>query len=323
MRILVLADIHANWPALAAIQEPFDACLFVGDLVDYATEPIPCVEWVRQHATVAVRGNHDHAVAQRIPVKKESGLHRLAAATRPLHWKVLSPLQLKYLTRLPVTRHVTLDDRRFYLVHATPRDPFDEYLRDDQEAWSVRLESIEADFVLVGHTHIPLCLQLERTLVINPGSVGQPRDGDPRCAYAIIDNGRVELRRIKYNIDATIKHMRDTGIDADTLALAEAVLKSGGQMDPADLERWTRRLSAPLVDVRNLAAPGSLDKSQFAEPSNIAETSTRDTAILDILSANTDPDSPTEELRIPQDWTDRPDAADTTTLKVPFTPEVP
>lgn len=250
MRILVVADIHANWPALSAIQEPFDVCLFVGDLVDYATEPGPCVDWVRQNASIAVRGNHDHAVAQRIPVKKDNGLHRLAAATRPLHWKVLTPLQMKYLTRLPVTRRVTLDERRFYLVHATPRDPFDEYLRDDKEAWTLRLKGIEADFVLVGHTHIPFCLELENTTVINPGSVGQPRDGDPRCSYAIIDNGRVELRRMDYDIDATLGHMRQSGIDADTLSLAEAVLKTGGQMAPHLLER----LSQNAVPLSQLAS---------------------------------------------------------------------
>lgn len=237
MRILVLADIHSNWPALAAIQEPFDACLFVGDLVDYGTDPVPCINWIRKHATASVRGNHDHAVAQRIPVKKISGLHRLAAATRPLHWKFLSGLHIKFLTRLPVTRKVTLDDKRFFLVHATPRDPFDEYLREDKTAWEARLKGIDADFVLVGHTHIPFTLQLDGPMVINPGSVGQPRDGDPRAAYAIIENGKVELRRVKYDIDATLKHMRDSGVDSDTLDLAEMVLRSGGQFDQAKFEK--------------------------------------------------------------------------------------
>lgn len=231
MRILVLADIHSNWPALAAIQERFDACLFVGDLVDYATDPVPCVDWIRQHAAMSVRGNHDHAVAQRIPVVKHKGLHRLAAATRPLHWKLLTPLHMKFLTRLPVTRKVTLDDKRFYLVHATPRDPFDEYLRDDKAAWEARLNGIKADFILVGHTHIPFTLQLNGSMVINPGSVGQPRDGDPHASYAIIENGKVELRRVKYDIDATLKHMRDSGLDAETLEFAATVLRTGGRFE--------------------------------------------------------------------------------------------
>lgn len=245
MRILVLADIHSNWPALAAIQEPFDACLFVGDLVDYATDPVPCVDWIRKHAAASVRGNHDHAVAQRIPVVKTSGLHRLAAATRPLHWKLLSPLQMKFLTRLPVTRKVTLDEKRFYLVHATPRDPFDEYLREDKSAWSERLKGIDADFILVGHTHFPFTLQLNGPMVINPGSVGQPRDGDPRAAYAIIDNGKVELRRVKYDIDATLKHMRESGVDSETIDLAASVLQTGGQFD---LEKLARSQETTLVD---------------------------------------------------------------------------
>lgn len=245
MRILVLADIHSNWPALAAIQEPFDACLFVGDLVDYGTDPVPCVDWIRRRAAVSVRGNHDHAVAQRIPVVKTSGLHRLAAATRPLHWKLLTPLHMKFLTRLPVTRKVTIDEKRFYLVHATPRDPFDEYLRDDKSAWSERLKGIEADFILVGHTHIPFTLQLNESMVINPGSVGQPRDGDPRAAYAIIDNGKVELRRVKYDIDATLKHMRESGVDSETIELAASVLQTGGQFD---LEKLARSQETSLGD---------------------------------------------------------------------------
>src|SRR5579872_5723198 len=106
MKILVLADIHANWPALAAIKESFDACLFIGDLVDYASNPVPCVEWIKAHDTVGVRGNHDHAVAQRIIPRGGSGFRQLAAATRPLQWNVLAPSHLKFLARLPVTRQI-------------------------------------------------------------------------------------------------------------------------------------------------------------------------------------------------------------------------
>ena len=236
MKILILADIHSNWPALASIKETFDVCLFVGDLVDYATDPVPCVEWVRRHASATVRGNHDHAVAQRIPARKSSGLGSLAAATRPIHWKILDASHTKYLARMPVTRSVNVDGKTFFLVHATPRDPFDEYLKDDEHTWLERLESIDADYVCVGHTHIPYCLDLDRLTVINPGSVGQPRDGDPRCAYATIENGRVELRRISYDIDATIRQMRESGVDPQAIDLADAVLRSGGQLGQEQME---------------------------------------------------------------------------------------
>ncbi len=231
MRILVLADIHSNWPALAAITEPYDACLFVGDLVDYATDPIPCIDWTRAHATAAVRGNHDHAVAQRIVAKEGAGLRGLAAVTRPVHWRVLNPSRVKYLARLPLTRRITLDGQRIYMVHGTPRDPLDEYLLDEPETWRARLESIDADIICVGHTHIQFQLDLGRLRVVNPGSVGQPRDGDPRCAYAIIENGKISLRRVEYDVDATIRQMQASGINDATLELAANVLRTGGRVE--------------------------------------------------------------------------------------------
>jgi putative phosphoesterase len=230
MKILVLADIHANWPALSAIRESFDACFFLGDLVDYASNPVPCVEWVQANATAAVRGNHDHAVAQRIVARGGSGFRRLAEATRPLQWQALAPKHLKYLARLPVTRHLRVDGIKFVLLHATPRDPMDEYLADDPAAWQSRLEGIDGEIICVGHSHIQFRLEFNGMQVLNPGSVGQPRDGDPRCAYAVIEDGKVELRRVEYDIDATVSHMRDSGIDHDALEMAEAALRSGGRL---------------------------------------------------------------------------------------------
>lgn len=231
MRILVLADIHANWPALSAIKEPFDACVFAGDLVDYGTDPLPCIEWIRTHATVAIRGNHDHAVAQRVAPRTGKGYQELAAATRTLNWDRLRRSHLKYLAQLPVTERVVLDGTSFFLVHGTPRDPLDEYLGDDARAWKARLEGIEADFVCVGHTHVPFHLDLGTTQVINPGSVGQPRDGDWRCAYAVVEDGRVELRRAEYAIDETIRQMRESGLDPRMADFAERVLRNGGRAD--------------------------------------------------------------------------------------------
>jgi putative phosphoesterase len=230
MKILLLADIHANWPALQAISESFDVCLFLGDLVDYASNPAPCIEWIQTHAQASVRGNHDHAVAQRIVARGGSGFRALAAATRPLNWKVLDAKQLKFLARMPVTLNFELDGLRFLLVHATPRDPMDEYLLDDPIGWQARLQGIEADVVCVGHTHVQFHLDLGGRQIINPGSVGQPRDGDPRAAYAVIEDGKIELRRAAYDIDATIRHMRETHIEPGALELAEFALRSGGRI---------------------------------------------------------------------------------------------
>jgi len=234
MRILVIADIHSNWMALSAIQESFDVCLCLGDIVDYGTDPAPCIDWMRRHAT-AIRGNHDHAVAQRVAVREGGGrLRQLAAATRPLHWDMLKNGQLKFLARLPLTRNLVLDGLNFHLVHATPLDPLDEHLPQDPNLWRRRLAEVEADFVLVGHTHMQFHLDLERCQLVNPGSVGQPRDGDPRCAYAIIENGQVELKRVAYDIDATLRQMQSLNVPADVVAYSELILRTGGRLDDAE-----------------------------------------------------------------------------------------
>ncbi|RPI91027.1 MAG: YfcE family phosphodiesterase [Planctomycetaceae bacterium] len=230
MKILVVADIHSNWAALAAIRESFDACLFVGDLVDYGVDPVPCIDWVRRHAVAAVRGNHDHAVAQRVVPRPGGGFRELASVTRPLHWRVLNRDDLKYLARLPVTTTVECGGLRIAMVHATPRDPMDEYLQADPQAWRERLRNLNADILCVGHTHRQFHLELPELQVVNPGSVGQPRDGDPRCAYAIIENGKVSLRRVEYDIDATVLQMRAAGLDDRVIELAESVLRTGGKM---------------------------------------------------------------------------------------------
>jgi putative phosphoesterase len=231
MKILVLADIHANWPALsalAALGESFDACLVAGDLVDYGADPAPCVDWVRENATAYVRGNHDHAVAQRVPARGGSGLKSLAAVTRPLHWRLLDPKRLSFLAKMPVTCRLELGGLRFFLVHGTPRDPLDEYLTNDARIWEKRLADIDADIVCVGHTHVPFHLDLGRLQVLNPGSLGQPRDGDPRGSYAVIHDGRVEFRRVQYNVDEAIDALRAAGIAGDPMDLADRLLRTGG-----------------------------------------------------------------------------------------------
>jgi putative phosphoesterase len=232
MKILVLADIHSNWHALAAVvdREAFDVCLVLGDLVDYGTDPIPCIDWVKEHTPYCIRGNHDHAVAQRVVPRNGSGFKRLAAGTRPLHWSLLDSPRMRYLARLPVTRHLEIDGRQLHLVHATPRDAMDEYLGEDAAGWTERLRNVEADLVCVGHTHQQFHLEAGEKWVLNPGSVGQPRDGDPRAAYAVIENGRVELRRVVYDIEATLRQMQRSGVEPWVVELNAAILRTGGQL---------------------------------------------------------------------------------------------
>ncbi|MEQ8856460.1 YfcE family phosphodiesterase [Gimesia sp.] len=227
MRVLVISDIHSNWAALSSLKEEFDYCLCIGDLVDYGTDPVPCIEWVKQHATACVRGNHDHAVAQRVEAKGSTGFRKLACFTRPLHWDLLDRVRMKYLARLPISQQITIEGVTFYLVHGTPRDPLDEYLGENEAGWTSRLQGINANFVCVGHTHLPFHLDLGDKQVINPGSVGQPRDGDPRCSYAIIEDGKVTLKRQEYDIEAAIRQMEAAGLSGESLELGASVLRNG------------------------------------------------------------------------------------------------
>jgi predicted phosphodiesterase len=150
MRILLLADIHANWPALQAItNESFDACLVLGDLVDYGLEPSPCIQWVRERATHAVRGNHDHGVAQFVKVQGRNGFKYLTGVTRQVTQERISSEDRRFLGALPVSKRATLDSVNFLLVHATPRDPLDEYSIADKDFWARRLTDVEAQVICV------------------------------------------------------------------------------------------------------------------------------------------------------------------------------
>lgn len=246
MRVLLLADIHGNRAALEAISEPHDLCLVLGDLVDYGPEPAACVDWVTRHADACVRGNHDHGVAQDVEVQGVGGFRFLTACTRPLSVAALNPCQRRFLADLPTSRMINLEGKRFLMVHATPRDPMDEYAPADPAFWAPRLAGLGVDYVCVGHTHQPYTLAVNGVTVINPGSVGLPRDGDPRAGYAVLTVTEagvdVQLKRIDYPADQTVRALFASGIDASAKqTLAE--LYQGGP----NVNRWAGRPAVPAA----------------------------------------------------------------------------
>src|SRR5437588_9074956 len=122
---------------------------------------------------------------------------------------------------------LTLDETRFYLVHASPRDPLDEYAQADPDYWARRLENVEGDVICVGHTHQPYVLEVGEKLVINPGSVGQPRDGDPRAAYAVIEDFRVDLKRVEYPVEETVAVIQASSLPDAAKDMLADVLRTG------------------------------------------------------------------------------------------------
>ena len=227
MRILLVSDVHGNWPALEAIREEHDVCLFLGDLVDYGCEPVPCIDWVRRHANHAVRGNHDHGAAQSVFIQGASGFRYLTAATRPLTCELLSPEDRRFLADMPTTVALTLGGKRFFLVHATPRDPLDEYGPPEVDFWARRLENVEADIICVGHTHQQYILQVNGKTVVNPGSVGLQRDGDPRAGYAVIDGDEISLKRAEYPVERTVRAILASPLPDLAKQMLEEVYRTG------------------------------------------------------------------------------------------------
>jgi putative phosphoesterase len=248
MRILLLSDIHANRAALEAVREPFDLCIFLGDLVDYGVEPGPCVAWVRKNVRYAVRGNHDHGAAQRVYVQGVGGFRYLTGVTRPRTIQLLSDDDRRYLAGLPTSLWLTLNGKRFLLVHATPRDPMDEFAPPDPEAWTRRLQNIDADYVCVGHSHVQFMHQIGKTTVINPGSIGLPRDGDPRPAYAIITDEGPVLKRVDYPVEEAVAALYEANLpEPARLALTE-VLRTG---------RLEKKNGEPGLNGNGVAANGN------------------------------------------------------------------
>ena len=254
MRILVLGDVHANvWGlrtvlADAAADGPVDAVLCVGDLVDYGPAPRPCVTWARRYCTAAVRGNHDHAVAQRVPPRGGRGLRGLGAGARATQEERLTPADLRFLARLPVTKRLTLGGRSFLMVHGSPRDPLDDYAPAAPAGWAERLKgetpATRPDFVLAGHTHEPYIVHVvdgsaAGATVVNPGSAGQPRDGDPRAAYALITDGAATLHRAAYDPAGAVAAVRACGWGADATETAVRLLECG-EPGPARTTAATR-----------------------------------------------------------------------------------
>jgi diadenosine tetraphosphatase ApaH/serine/threonine PP2A family protein phosphatase len=234
-RVAVISDVHANWHALEAVLEAVERdepeelwCL--GDLVGYGPRPNPCCAAVEKRAALCLGGNHDLGVLGELDLAEFAGDAVVAA-----RWTrgVLADGARAYLSSLrPTARRDGVE-----LFHGSPRDPVWDYVLS-AEAASVAFELTEAPLVLVGHSHVPLTISLERGVpdgglahagtesqlapgrrLLNPGSVGQPRDGDPRAAWLMLDleAGRASFRRVAYDVVRTQEEIRERGLP-DALA---------------------------------------------------------------------------------------------------------
>ena len=228
MRILIVSDIHANLVAFEKViadAGTFDRVWCLGDVVGYGPEPNACVERLRGFDLLCLAGNHDWAVLDKLDLEEfNPDARRAAMWTR----EQLNVRNLDWLHALPERVPTQLD--KFTLIHGSPRYPIWEYVLTPAVA-RFNFEYFDTPICLMGHTHVPVVYRyiaderrataesfIEGTPVsvengkkmINPGSVGQPRDGDPRAAYAILDTDAQTIthHRVEYDIEATQKKMR-------------------------------------------------------------------------------------------------------------------
>ncbi len=228
MKYALLGDIHSNLEALTSVLDDAEkngcdkiACL--GDVVGYNANPIECLDIIRELSVACVRGNHDHYCSHE---ENLDGFHPLAADVVDWTRRQLSDDRREYLRNLRFIQSV----ETFTIVHST---------LDTPDAWGYVFDKLEAEanfnyqtttLCFYGHTHVPLAFEKSDTIrfglyskikvtlgkkyLINVGSVGQPRDGDPRAAYVIYDmrNNIVELRRIPYDIQKTQRKILDAGL---------------------------------------------------------------------------------------------------------------
>jgi len=230
MRLLLFSDVHANLEALQAViaaAGPVDRCLFLGDVVDYGPSPAECFRLWRELAWAAVKGNHDAAVAEGFDCGWYGGI---SGDIRRFQAQQLDQPALAFLAGLPETCSLQIAGARFFLVHARPRQPLEGYLLPSlaEDELAAELAGVEADFVLLGHAHHQYWRQLGGMTVINPGSVGQPRDGDPRAAYALWEDGAVSLHRVEYDLAGTCRRLAAAPIREGDQEVLCAILQAGG-----------------------------------------------------------------------------------------------
>ncbi|MGD8555298.1 MAG: metallophosphoesterase family protein [Anaerolineales bacterium] len=230
MRALVISDIHANLTALEAVladAPDHDATWCLGDLVGYGPDPDKCIERVRSlPGLLCLIGNHDLAALKAIPLSRFNSEARAAVT-----WsgEKLSKDSAAFLRSLPLK--AAYDS--FTLAHGSPSQPVWEYVLHEQIA-ERNFEAFETDYCLVGHSHLPLLfhrpsshdlptliapswsesIPLKPRMILNPGSVGQPRDMDPRAAYALLDleANTWEPRRAEYDIEEVQARMLEAGL---------------------------------------------------------------------------------------------------------------
>ena len=231
MRICIISDLHANMEALSALPNDYDELWVLGDLVNYGPDPAATIDFVRSRASTIIRGNHDHSVGFGVDCGCSPRFRAMAEATREYTASVLSAADKQFLRGLSSCAWRQVDSTNFFLCHATPSDLLYEYRPPASPLWDREEEaSLGANFVLVGHTHLQFSRTARQQTIVNPGSLGQSKAGDPRARYAIWQDGRLELLTINYPVETTVAKIYKLPLPEEIKSDLVTVLRTGVQL---------------------------------------------------------------------------------------------
>lgn len=215
MKIALLADAHANSVALEAVLRDVERHdvryrIFAGDAVGYYPYVNEVCTMLREQADWCIKGNHDAFVTGRLPAAEE----KRKAYALDYTLKVISRENMAWLTGLPEFLEIEIEGKVFRIYHGSPWDHLEEYIYPDYGFFE-RFDTIDADFVVLGHTHYPMVRRMGNTTIINPGSCGQPRDYIPEASYALLDtvSGEVDICRVVYDYRRVMRELDALGFD--------------------------------------------------------------------------------------------------------------
>lgn len=222
--LAILSDIHGNLPALEAVLDDArsrgcNRFISLGDVAGYHAQPGECIDLLRQHDVINIMGNHDSYLSSDVNCPRS----KVVADIIDYQRTIVTTSQLEWLRK---SRPFYREDSSLY-VHGGPDDPQDQYL------YAVGAHTIPEDVerLFSGHTHVQVLFDFGRKVYCNPGSVGQPRDGDPRAAYAIVDGEKISLHRVSYDIDKTVFAMKSAGFDSYHYENLYIGAQIGGRID--------------------------------------------------------------------------------------------
>ncbi|MBU4374608.1 MAG: YfcE family phosphodiesterase [Euryarchaeota archaeon] len=206
MLIGLIADVHSNAVALTSVLSVLktsgvEKILHAGDIIGYNPYPDETIELFKKNNILSILGNHDRALI----TGDTSGFNPYAVAALEWTRNTASSDCVDYLLGLQNIESITVEGRRIVLVHGSPYDIV-EYIYP-ADAVPELLSAVNGDVLVLGHTHIQFKKEYTEGIIVNPGSVGQPRDGNPEAAFAVLDtvSGKIELKRVSYDIEKVIE----------------------------------------------------------------------------------------------------------------------